>query len=57
MKRTLNTPGTELDAVVGTDRLPCWDDREQLPYLRAVIKEVHRWAPFADAGMCRSPLP
>ncbi|KAJ3548837.1 hypothetical protein NMY22_g1117 [Coprinellus aureogranulatus] len=34
---------TELDAVVGTDRLPSFDDRERLPYVNALAKEVFRW--------------
>jgi cytochrome P450 len=32
----------ELDAVIGPDRFPTFSDEEQLPYLEAVIKEVHR---------------
>lgn len=34
---------TELDAVVGTDRLPSFADREHLPYINALTKEVFRW--------------
>lgn len=30
----------ELDAVVGTDRVPILEDMERLPYIRAVIEEV-----------------
>ncbi|KXN86289.1 O-methylsterigmatocystin oxidoreductase [Leucoagaricus sp. SymC.cos] len=33
----------ELDEVVGTDRLPSFEDRESLPYMNALIKEVFRW--------------
>lgn len=32
----------ELDQVVGSDRLPDWDDREALPYLQCLIKEIYR---------------
>lgn len=32
----------ELDRVVGSERLPDFDDRDSLPYLNAVIKEVYR---------------
>ena len=32
----------ELDAVVGTSRLPTLADRAALPYLEAGIKEVYR---------------
>jgi cytochrome P450 len=35
----------EIDRVVGTDRLPTWDDRERLLYVEAVYKEVLRWHP------------
>ncbi|KAF8901439.1 cytochrome P450 [Mucidula mucida] len=34
---------TELDAVVGRSRLPSFDDMDHLPYLDAVIRELHRW--------------
>lgn len=32
----------ELDRVVGTDRLPTFDDRERLPYVNALCSEVLR---------------
>ncbi|KAL1948477.1 hypothetical protein VTO73DRAFT_12552 [Trametes versicolor] len=35
----------EIDAVVGGDRLPRIEDRDQLPYVGAVLKEVLRWRP------------
>ena len=33
----------ELDAVVGTGRLPEYDDQEALPYVNALVKELLRW--------------
>ncbi|KAI0945930.1 hypothetical protein AcV7_010042 [Taiwanofungus camphoratus] len=33
----------EIDRVIGSERLPDFDDREALPYLECVIKEVLRW--------------
>jgi len=33
----------ELDSVVGNDRLPTFDDRDSLPYVNAICKEVLRW--------------
>ncbi|KAK7438570.1 hypothetical protein VKT23_017905 [Stygiomarasmius scandens] len=33
----------ELDSVVGSDRLPSFHDREQLPYLNALTLEALRW--------------
>ncbi|KAL7935119.1 cytochrome P450 [Trichoderma chlorosporum] len=35
----------ELDRVVGPSRLPTWEDQQNLPYIRAVIKELHRYSP------------
>lgn len=32
----------EIDAVCGHDRLPGFEDRELLPYVEAIIKEVLR---------------
>jgi cytochrome P450 len=34
---------TELDAVIGRDRLPTFDDRPHLPYIEALCKELMRW--------------
>lgn len=41
----------ELDSIVGTDRLPCLDDRDKLPYINAIIKEVFRWNTAAILGL------
>lgn len=35
----------ELDSVIGSERLPNLDDRDSLPYLECVLKEVYRSAP------------
>jgi cytochrome P450 len=35
----------EIDAVVGTHRLPNIDDRDSLPYIDSLLKEVLRWGP------------
>lgn len=32
----------ELDRVVGMDRLPIWEDRANLPYIRGVVEETLR---------------
>ncbi|KAG6809717.1 hypothetical protein H0H92_015024 [Tricholoma furcatifolium] len=42
------TAQKEIDAVVGSDRMPSLQDRPHLPYVEAVIREIHRWRP---AGM------
>jgi cytochrome P450 len=41
----------ELDAVVGRDRLPTFADAPRLPYVRAIIEEVHRWRPSVPLGL------
>jgi hypothetical protein len=40
----------EIDAVVGNDRLPDFSDRENLPYVDALSKEVFRWHATAPTG-------
>ena len=40
----------ELDEVVGTDRLPTFDDRERLPYVSALCTELFRWMPVGPVG-------
>ncbi|GAA5975296.1 hypothetical protein JCM11641_005927 [Rhodosporidiobolus odoratus] len=40
----------ELDRVVGPDRLPTFEDFEDLPYVRAVVNETLRWRPIAVLG-------
>ncbi|KAJ7259494.1 cytochrome P450 [Mycena haematopus] len=36
---------TEIDTVVGTDRLPEFEDRPSLPFVEALYREVMRWKP------------
>ncbi|GBE77800.1 Multifunctional cytochrome P450 monooxygenase af510 [Sparassis crispa] len=40
----------ELDAVVGTDRLPTFEDRSSLPYIECLLKEVFRWNAIVPLG-------
>ncbi|KAI1759439.1 putative cytochrome P450 oxidoreductase OrdA-like protein [Hypoxylon sp. FL1150] len=40
----------EIDSVVGQDRLPTIADRDDLPYIEAVVKEVLRWHPVVPMG-------
>jgi len=47
----------ELDAVVGTDRLPSFNDRENLPYINALCKELIRLNPPLPAGMAFRAVP
>lgn len=41
----------ELDRVIGSERMPNFEDEQQLPYIRALIKEVLRWRPVNKFGM------
>ena len=40
----------ELDRVVGSERPPNFDDEPNLPYIRAILKEVMRWRPITKFG-------
>ena len=40
----------EIDAVIGTDRLPTIADRKDLPYIGALVKEILRWNPVTPLG-------
>ncbi|KAF2759428.1 cytochrome P450 [Pseudovirgaria hyperparasitica] len=41
----------ELDRVIGGDRLPVSADKGTLPYIDAIVKEVHRWHPVAPMAL------
>ncbi|KAG1747611.1 cytochrome P450 [Suillus lakei] len=41
----------EIDAVVGQDQFPAFEDRDKLPYIGALIQELLRWAPVAPQGL------
>jgi len=41
----------EIDRVLGNERLPTLDDREDLPYIDCVLKELLRWNPPAPLGL------
>ncbi|KAF8888764.1 cytochrome P450 [Infundibulicybe gibba] len=40
----------ELDAVVGSERMPEFEDKSQLPYTNALIDETLRWRPVTAIG-------
>ncbi|KAL4936725.1 hypothetical protein BDV06DRAFT_233075 [Aspergillus oleicola] len=46
----LEVAHAELDAIIGYDRLPLSSDMGDLPYIRALCKEVLRWRPVAVLG-------
>ena len=41
----------ELDRVVGSDRLPEFDDLDNMPYIRATVMEAMRWMPVTPFGV------
>lgn len=40
----------EIDSVVGNNRLPSYADREYMPYVDALVKEVFRWNTVVPTG-------
>ncbi len=40
----------ELDAVVGRDRIPNFEDKENLPFINAISMEAMRWRPVLPLG-------
>ena len=40
---TMRKAQAELDTVVGRDLAPTFEDKNSLPYVRAIVKEVLRW--------------
>ncbi|KAF9233018.1 cytochrome P450 [Melanogaster broomeanus] len=41
----------EIDAVIGNDRLPTFEDRPSMPFLEATLRETLRWHPVAPLGV------
>lgn len=41
----------EVDRIVGTDRLPSFEDRDKLPYIEYIIQETTRWYPLSPLGV------
>ncbi|KAH7222174.1 cytochrome P450 [Fusarium oxysporum] len=46
----------ELDAVIGTDRLPDFSDRPALVYIEHIVQEIYRWSPLAPLGIPHKSL-
>ncbi|KAF7346399.1 O-methylsterigmatocystin oxidoreductase [Mycena sanguinolenta] len=45
---------TEIDTVIGTHRLPGFEDRPSLPYIEALYREVMRWKPVGSLGVAHA---
>ncbi|KAJ7693199.1 cytochrome P450 [Mycena rosella] len=46
----------EIDSVIGGARLPVFSDRDQLPYVSAVVTELLRWHSVAPLGVPHAAL-
>ncbi|KAJ4495188.1 cytochrome P450 [Lentinula edodes] len=46
----------EIDSVVGKGRFPTFQDRNKLPYVQAIVREVLRWRPIGPIGFPRCCL-
>ncbi|EJD53381.1 cytochrome P450 [Auricularia subglabra TFB-10046 SS5] len=46
----------EIESVTGGTRLPTAQDRDALPYLNALMSEVHRWNPVSPIGLPHKSL-
>ncbi|KAF9223824.1 cytochrome P450 [Gyrodon lividus] len=46
----------EIQAVVGTERLPTYSDRPHLPYIEAVVRETLRWHPITPLAIPHSTV-
>lgn len=58
LPKALTEPSTErvqqeLDEVLGTSQAICYEDRERLPYTRAVLHEVQRLSSVVAVGAVR----
>ncbi|KAF8191496.1 cytochrome P450 [Mycena galopus ATCC 62051] len=52
----MRTAQAELDEVVGSERMPTFGDRANLPYIEALTKEVLRWRPVGPIGIPRRAM-
>ena len=46
----------EIDRVVGTERLPTFEDRASLPYVEALWRETLRWRPALPVGNAHATI-
>ncbi|KAI0048181.1 cytochrome P450 [Auriscalpium vulgare] len=48
---TVKAAQAQLDDVVGRSRIPTHADIKNLPYIRAIVREMLRWRPIGPAGL------
>jgi len=45
-----------IERVIGTERLPTFQDRPSLPYVDAILRECLRWRPMLPLGALLTQL-
>ena len=45
-----------IDAVVGRDRLPSFEDKPDLPYIHCIVQEAIRWHPVTPLGVAHKSV-
>jgi|SRR5688572_24894820 cytochrome P450 len=51
-----NKARSEIDRVVGSDRLPALSDRPNLRYIDYIVEETTRWRPLSPIGIPHKSL-
>lgn len=46
----------EIDSVIGTHRLPEFEDRPSLPFIEALFREVMRFRPVLPLGVAHAAI-
>ncbi|KAG8723749.1 hypothetical protein FRC09_001896 [Ceratobasidium sp. 395] len=49
--KTQQIAQAEIDAVIGSERLPEMEDRSRLPYVERLVQELLRWRPITPTGI------
>lgn len=44
----------EIESLLGSSKLPSFEDRDSLPYVNALVQELYRWSPTAPLGFPHS---
>lgn len=48
--KVMKAAQAEIDKVIGPERMPEYDDFDNLPYIAALVNETLRWRPVAVLG-------
>ena len=47
----LHQAQNQLDEVIGRERIPTFEDKDNLPYVQAIVRETLRWRPAVPTGL------